>query len=207
MISKAILRVLLVLALILTAHVLKPFSIRSIGNHVLGSARSLSFILPGETANGIKQVSYLAHALHTDWKTITEPATPAWTESTVAKSGLMACEKQPKLATSRREKTLRARRPSVAHQPAVVAMHSAIAVPKEITIRLFLSASHQTVERTSKVAPQRLALISSTSTLISSQGPESYLPTLLRKGDVKRDELEQALSWLACKGKWLRGSL
>jgi hypothetical protein len=202
MISKAILKVLFVVALILTAHALKPFSIRSIAKQVLGSVRSFSFILPGETVSGIKQVSYLAKALHTN--TIAEPATPAWTESAIAKSRLMASEKQPKLAASRCDKALRARRSSAARQPEVVATQSAIAAPEGITIRLFLSTKPQTVERSSKAIPQRLALISPLSALISSQWPQSYPLTQLRKGNVKRDDLDHALSWLACKSKGQR---
>ncbi len=200
MLSKAILKVLFVVALILAAHALKPFSIRSIGKQVLGSVRSFSFILPGETVSGIKQVSYLAKALHAN--TIAEPATPTWIESAIAKSRLMASEKQPKPAASRRDKALRARRSSASRQPEVVAMQSAIAVPEEIASRLFLSTKPQTVERSSKAIPRRLALISPLS--ISSQRPQSYPLTRLRRGNVKRDDLDYALSWLACKSKGQR---
>ncbi|MEP7270920.1 MAG: hypothetical protein ABI882_05420 [Acidobacteriota bacterium] len=62
MASRAITRILLVLALIIAAHTLKPISSRSVVEQLLSAAESLSFVLPDIAEVRIAQASYLANA-------------------------------------------------------------------------------------------------------------------------------------------------
>jgi hypothetical protein len=63
MASKAIQRTLLVVALIVTAHALKPFSVGSVAYHLLRSANSFSFLLPDSALSSLEQADYLAAVL------------------------------------------------------------------------------------------------------------------------------------------------
>lgn len=63
MASKAIQRTLLIVALVATAHLLKPFSLWNVTTHLIHSASSFSFILPDSAAGSLEQASYLATAL------------------------------------------------------------------------------------------------------------------------------------------------
>jgi hypothetical protein len=60
MAGKAILRVFLILALVATAHLIRPFSIKSITRHALYSARSFRFVLPAELRDKFDHANYLA---------------------------------------------------------------------------------------------------------------------------------------------------
>lgn len=58
--GKAILRAFLILALIVTAHLIKPFSIKNVTRHMLYSARSFSFVLPVELRDKFDNANYMA---------------------------------------------------------------------------------------------------------------------------------------------------
>src|SRR5262245_53381016 len=58
--GKAILRAFLILALIATAHLIRPFSIKNVTQHVLYSARSFRFVLPAELREKFDHANYLA---------------------------------------------------------------------------------------------------------------------------------------------------
>lgn len=58
--GKAILRAFLILALIVTAHSIKPFSIKSITEHLLFSTRSFRFVLPVGLRDKFDHANYLA---------------------------------------------------------------------------------------------------------------------------------------------------
>jgi hypothetical protein len=60
MAGKTILRAFLVLALIITAHLIKPFSIKNMTQHLLYSARSFRFALPAQLRDKFDHASYLA---------------------------------------------------------------------------------------------------------------------------------------------------
>jgi hypothetical protein len=60
MAGKAILRVFLILALVATAHLIRPFSIKSITRHALYSARSFRFVLPAQLRDKFDHANYLA---------------------------------------------------------------------------------------------------------------------------------------------------
>ena len=60
MASKAIQRTLLMIALVATAHLLKPFSLRSVATHLIHSAASFSFILPGSAVGSLEQAADMA---------------------------------------------------------------------------------------------------------------------------------------------------
>ncbi len=57
---KIVIRTLLIAALLVTAHTIKPFSFGNIALQVLGSARSLSFALPEAAAERIEHAYFLA---------------------------------------------------------------------------------------------------------------------------------------------------
>jgi hypothetical protein len=60
MAGKAILRAFLILALIGTAHLIKPFSIKNVTLHALYSARSFRFVLPAQLRDKFDHANYLA---------------------------------------------------------------------------------------------------------------------------------------------------
>jgi len=60
MAGKAITRAFLILALIVTAHIIKPFSIKSVTRHLLYSARSFKFVLPVRLRDKFDHANYLA---------------------------------------------------------------------------------------------------------------------------------------------------
>jgi hypothetical protein len=60
MTGQAVARILLVITLIVTAHAIKPFSLKNITTHLLYSTRSFAFALPDSTRPSFDQVSQLA---------------------------------------------------------------------------------------------------------------------------------------------------
>ena len=58
--GKAILRAFLILALIATAHLIRPFSIKNVTQHMLYSARSFRIVLPAELRDKFDHANYLA---------------------------------------------------------------------------------------------------------------------------------------------------
>ncbi|HEV2664619.1 MAG TPA: hypothetical protein VG324_06900, partial [Blastocatellia bacterium] len=58
--GKAILRAFLILALIATAHLIRPFSIKNVTQHMLYSARSFRFVLPAQLRDKFDHANYLA---------------------------------------------------------------------------------------------------------------------------------------------------
>jgi hypothetical protein len=60
MAGKAISRAFLILALIVTAHMIKPFSIKSVTQHLLYSTKSFRFVLPIQLRDGFDHANYLA---------------------------------------------------------------------------------------------------------------------------------------------------
>lgn len=60
MAGKAIMRAFLILALIVTAHLIKPFSIKNVTQHLLYSARSFRFVLPAQLREKFDHANYLA---------------------------------------------------------------------------------------------------------------------------------------------------
>jgi hypothetical protein len=78
MASKAIQRTLLVLALIVTAHLVKPFSVRNVASHLLRSANSFSFMLPGSAVGSLEQANYLAMILDNGFQRREAPPPAAW---------------------------------------------------------------------------------------------------------------------------------
>ena len=60
MAGKAITRAFLILALIVTAHVIKPFSIKSVTQHLLYSTKSFRFVLPTGLRERFDHANYLA---------------------------------------------------------------------------------------------------------------------------------------------------
>jgi len=60
MAGKVILRASLVLALVITAHLIKPFSIKNVTHHLLFSTRSFRFALPTQLRDKFDHANYLA---------------------------------------------------------------------------------------------------------------------------------------------------
>src|SRR5438128_1891975 len=90
MASKAIQRTLLVIVLIVTAHVLKPFSIRSMTKHLLRSANSFSFILPDGALCTLEQADYLARVLDGSFERVALPQAGDWNSYSVTQAKLPA---------------------------------------------------------------------------------------------------------------------
>ena len=61
--GKTVIRMILILALIVTAHTIKPFSIKSVTNHLLYSTRSFKFVLPVRLRDNFDHANYLAISL------------------------------------------------------------------------------------------------------------------------------------------------
>jgi hypothetical protein len=60
MAGKAIMRAFLILALIVTAHLIRPFSIKNVTQHLLYSSRSFSFVLPAQLREKFDKANNLA---------------------------------------------------------------------------------------------------------------------------------------------------
>lgn len=60
MTGKAVMRTLLIIALIVTAHAVKPFSIKNVTNHLLYSTRSFKFVLPVRLRDNFDHANFLA---------------------------------------------------------------------------------------------------------------------------------------------------
>jgi hypothetical protein len=60
MAGKAILRAFVILALIVTAHLIRPFSIKNVTQHLLTSSRSFRFVLPAQLREKFDHANYLA---------------------------------------------------------------------------------------------------------------------------------------------------
>jgi hypothetical protein len=60
MVGKAVMRAFIIFALIVTAHAIKPFSIKSVTQHLLYSTRSFKFILPDRLQDNFDHANYLA---------------------------------------------------------------------------------------------------------------------------------------------------
>lgn len=60
MAGKATIRAFLILALIVTAHLIRPFSIKNVTQHLLYSARSFRFVLPAQLREKFDHANYLA---------------------------------------------------------------------------------------------------------------------------------------------------
>jgi hypothetical protein len=58
--GKAITRAFLILALVVTAHLIRPFSIKNVAQHMLYSARSFSFVLPAQLREKFDHANNLA---------------------------------------------------------------------------------------------------------------------------------------------------
>jgi hypothetical protein len=63
MLGQTVARILLVITLIVTAHAIKPFSVKNITSHLLYSSRSLSVILPDSARSGFDRANQLALTL------------------------------------------------------------------------------------------------------------------------------------------------
>jgi hypothetical protein len=60
MARKAITRAFVILALIVTAHLIRPFSIKNVTQHLLYSTRSFRFVLPAQLREKFDHANYLA---------------------------------------------------------------------------------------------------------------------------------------------------
>lgn len=80
MASKAIQRTLLIVALMATAHLLKPFSFRNVTTHLIHSATSFSFILPDSAAGSLEQANYLATVLDNGFRMMEARQESSWTQ-------------------------------------------------------------------------------------------------------------------------------
>lgn len=88
MASKIAIRTLLIAALVVTAHTIKPFSINNVGLKALGTAKSFSFALPEAAAERIEHAYYLAQTYGKGL--FDDDAASLWTKQNVFKTQLVA---------------------------------------------------------------------------------------------------------------------
>ena len=92
MASRAALRLVLVVALIVTAHALKPISGLSIVEQIFSATESLSFVLPDFAEARIAQASYLAAAFGQSVRRDESSRNPVWTERALVLPATFAFE-------------------------------------------------------------------------------------------------------------------
>jgi len=109
MASRVALRLLLVVALIVTAHTLKPISGLSIVEQIFSATESLSFVLPDFAEVRIAQASYLATAFGQSVRREEDSRDRAWTQNAFVFPANFAVElpAEPKPRTSARPSTHR----------------------------------------------------------------------------------------------------
>ncbi len=88
MASKIAIRTLLIAALVVTAHTIKPFSFNNVALKALGTAKSLSFALPEAAAERIEHAYYLAQTYGKGL--FDDDAASLWTKQNVFKTQLVA---------------------------------------------------------------------------------------------------------------------
>lgn len=94
MAGKAVIRAFLILVLIVTAHVIKPFSIKSVTQHLLYSTRSFRFVLPVRLRDRFDYANYMAINLSNNLFE-TGKGIQNFARNTAADFGLVAIKAQP----------------------------------------------------------------------------------------------------------------
>ncbi len=90
MTGQAVLRALLIITLIVTANVVRPFSVRNVTSHLFNTARSLKIVLPDSAQSGFSTANVLASTLTRSWFA-EDMAEPVWYGS----SDVLAYQTQP----------------------------------------------------------------------------------------------------------------
>lgn len=98
MASKIVIRTMLVAALVVTAHTIKPFSFGNVTLHALGAARSISFVLPEAAADRIEHAHYLAQTYGKGL--FDDDAVSIWAKQNSFRSGLVAFANSVELSNS-----------------------------------------------------------------------------------------------------------
>src|ERR1051326_2132265 len=88
-VRKAVIQVALVVALVLAANAIKPFSLGNVAMHTLAAARSFSFVLPEAAVERIEHANYLAQAYGKSWLD-GGGNNSTWTKENALRSGLLA---------------------------------------------------------------------------------------------------------------------
>jgi hypothetical protein len=117
MVSKVILRTLMVAALIVTAHAVKPISVGSLARHLLRSAHSFSYILPDSALDSLERADYLAAVLDNSLHRGDGQQETIWRSSDF--------EPRMFVAQRTRENTMRAEVPTKRRDPAKARMQRA----------------------------------------------------------------------------------
>jgi hypothetical protein len=89
--GQTVARMLLVITLIVTAHTIKPFSVKNITSHLLYSSRSLAVILPDSLRSSFNHTNQLALTLSNSIFSDVQPG-PRWSKKTAADSGSIALD-------------------------------------------------------------------------------------------------------------------
>lgn len=76
MTGQAVLRALIIIALIVTANAVKPFSVRNVTNQIFSAADSLRIVLPDSAEVGLSNANLLAVTLTRSW--FSEDVQPVW---------------------------------------------------------------------------------------------------------------------------------
>jgi hypothetical protein len=133
--SRALTRLALIVALVGTAHMLKPISGRSIATHLLDAVDSIALVLPKSTAAHLAQANYIAAAFSRSFDESRSSREGVWVESAMARPSLLAVS-QPEPGIETRAKKP-ARRPLVArHASRVKPIELPVIMPLKRTLAL-----------------------------------------------------------------------
>jgi hypothetical protein len=99
MLGQTVARILLVIALIVTAHAIKPFSAKNIASHLLYSLRSLAVILPDSARSGFDHANQLALTLSDSLFSDKQPGF-RWAKERSAGTGSIAINPEPSIDIS-----------------------------------------------------------------------------------------------------------
>ena len=133
--SRALTRLALIVALVGTAHMLKPISGRSIATHLLDAVDSIALMLPKSTAAHLAQANYIAAAFSRSFDESTSTRERVWVESAIARPSLLAVS-QPEPGIETRAKKPARRQLIARHGSRVKPVELPVIMPLERTLAL-----------------------------------------------------------------------
>ncbi len=95
MTGQAAIRMLLVIVLIVTAHAIKPFSVKNFANHLLHSSRSFADILPDSDRTGLDHATLLALTLNNTFFSGAQSDRILTSEAALDQGAVVAVQTQP----------------------------------------------------------------------------------------------------------------
>ena len=133
--SRALTRLALIVALVGTAHMLKPISGRSIATHLLDAVDSIALMLPKSTVAHLAQANYIAAAFSRSFDESTSTRERGWVESAITHPSLLAVS-QPEPGIETRAKKPARRQLIARHASRVKPVELPVIMPLERTLAL-----------------------------------------------------------------------